>query len=101
MYHIASQGIKHFAHFVQNPAIFVSEPMSENRAAILVRLSPALKSRLLEIANREHRSLSKQVEFLLERCLRSEDFVDVATEGKSLSAHPNDRIPTVSRKRSQ
>jgi hypothetical protein len=45
--------------------------MTETRAALLVRLSPGLKSRLVEIAKRERRSLSKQVEFMLERCLDS------------------------------
>jgi len=43
--------------------------MSETRAAVLVRLSAGLKLRLAELARREHRSLSQQVEFLLERCL--------------------------------
>jgi hypothetical protein len=43
--------------------------MPNERAAILVRLSPDLKAKLRELAKRERRSLSKQVEFLLERCL--------------------------------
>ena len=34
---------------------------------MLVRVSASLKARLSEIAKRERRSLSKQVEFLLER----------------------------------
>jgi hypothetical protein len=43
--------------------------MTEAKAAILVRLSPALKAKLVELAQRERRSLSKQVELLLEHSL--------------------------------
>jgi len=43
--------------------------MSEPRVALLVRVPASLKSRLAEIAKRERRSLSKQVELLLESCL--------------------------------
>ena len=49
-----------------NPAIFLLN-MSEPRATLLVRIPVSLKSRLAEIAKRERRSLSKQVELLLER----------------------------------
>jgi predicted HicB family RNase H-like nuclease len=41
--------------------------MSEPRATLLVRVSASLKARLTEMAKRERRSLSKQVELLLER----------------------------------
>lgn len=41
--------------------------MSEPRATLLVRVSASLKARLNDIAKRERRSLSKQVELLLER----------------------------------
>lgn len=43
--------------------------MTEGKAAILVRLSPALKAKLVELAQHERRSLSKQVELLLEQSL--------------------------------
>ncbi len=43
--------------------------MSEPRATLLIRVSASLKSRLADIAKRERRSLSKQVELLLERYL--------------------------------
>ena len=43
--------------------------MSEPRATLLVRVSASLKVRLTEMAKRERRSLSKQVELLLERCV--------------------------------
>ncbi len=43
--------------------------MTEPRVALLVRVPASLKSRLAEIAKHERRSLSKQVELLLEKCL--------------------------------
>jgi hypothetical protein len=45
--------------------------MPSPRAALLVRLSPDLKAKLVELAEREKRSLSKQVELLLEQSLRA------------------------------
>ena len=46
--------------------------MTEARVALLVRVPAGLKSRLAEMAKHERRSLSKQVELLLERCLELE-----------------------------
>jgi len=46
--------------------------MPEPRVALLVRLPASLKARLTEIAKQERRSLSRQVELLLERCLEQE-----------------------------
>lgn len=46
--------------------------MTEPRVALLVRVPASLKSRLAEMAKLERRSLSKQVELLLERCLELE-----------------------------
>ena len=46
--------------------------MTEARVALLVRVPASLKSRLAELAQYERRSLSKQVELLLERCLQLE-----------------------------
>ena len=47
--------------------------MTEPRVALLVRVPLTLKSRLDEIAKQERRSLSKQVELLLEECLEFRD----------------------------
>ena len=47
--------------------------MTEPRVALLVRVPVSLKSRLDEIAKQERRSLSKQVELLLEECLEYRD----------------------------
>ena len=46
--------------------------MTEPRVALLVRVPASLKSRLAEMANHERRSVRKQVELLLERCLELE-----------------------------
>jgi len=46
--------------------------MTEPRVALLVRVPASLKSRLAEMAKQERRSVSKQVELLLERCLELE-----------------------------
>jgi hypothetical protein len=48
----------------------MSNPMSESRARVLLRIPTKLKEKLTELAEREHRSLNKQIEFLLERCIR-------------------------------
>jgi hypothetical protein len=53
--------------------------------ALLVRLSPDLKMKLAEMAKRERRSLSKQVEFLLERSLSEPKQVE-AEAGRSFNA---------------
>ena len=50
------------------------------KAAVLVRLSPTLKATLSEIAKREHRSLSQQVEFFLERCVRVQNLEENPSE---------------------
>jgi hypothetical protein len=43
--------------------------MEESRVAILIRIGPGLKARLVDLAKREHRSLNQQIEFLLEHSL--------------------------------
>jgi len=52
--------------------------MTEARVALMVRVPMSLRARLMEIAKREHRSLSAQVELMLERCIEREDY-----EGKT------------------
>jgi hypothetical protein len=53
--------------------LFLLVGMTEPRVTLLVRVSASLKLRLAEIAKRERRSLSKQVELLLERCVEIQD----------------------------
>lgn len=61
--------------------------MSEPRSTLLVRVSASLKARLTEIAKRERRSLSKQVELLLER------YVAVLDKESSSESVQKDRRP--------
>jgi hypothetical protein len=46
--------------------------MTESRVRVLLRIPAKLKETLTEFAEREHRSLNKQIEFFLERCIREE-----------------------------
>jgi hypothetical protein len=48
----------------------MSNPMSESRVRVLLRIPARLKTKLTELAEREHRSLNKQIEFFLDRCIR-------------------------------
>jgi len=43
--------------------------MPEHNAALLLRIPQGLKDRLTDLAKREHRSLNKQIEFILESFL--------------------------------
>jgi hypothetical protein len=44
--------------------------MSEQLVRLPLRIPAGLKKKLIELAEREHRSLNKQIEFLLDRCVR-------------------------------
>jgi hypothetical protein len=46
--------------------------MEKSRVAILVRIRPTLKAKLVELAESENRSLNQQIEFLLERSISRE-----------------------------
>jgi hypothetical protein len=46
--------------------------MNKERVALLLRIRSSLKTRLTELAKREHRSLNQEIEFLLERSLEDE-----------------------------
>jgi hypothetical protein len=46
--------------------------MSEERVRLLLRMPAGLKAKLVELAQRERRSLNRQIEFLLERSVREE-----------------------------
>jgi hypothetical protein len=47
-------------------------PMKEQQVRFLVRIPASLKAKLVELAQREHRSLNRQIEFLLDRFIREE-----------------------------
>jgi len=43
--------------------------MSESRVRVPLRIPTSLKTKLTELAERDHRSLNKQIEFMLERAI--------------------------------
>jgi hypothetical protein len=47
--------------------------MSEQKIRLPLRISASLKARLAVLAERENRSLNKQIEFLLDRSVRDEE----------------------------
>jgi hypothetical protein len=47
--------------------------MSESRVRLPLRIPASLKAKLGELAEREHRSLNKQIEFLLEQAIQEGD----------------------------
>ena len=49
--------------------------MSEQRVRLPLRIPASLKAKLTLLAEREHRSLNKQIEFLLDRSVRDEEKV--------------------------
>jgi len=56
--------------------------MSEPRVRLPLRIPASLKAKLSELAEREHRSLNKQIEFLLEHATQ---------EGAKEEARPSSR----------
>lgn len=46
--------------------------MEKTRVAILVRIRPTLKAKLVKLAESENRSLNQQIEFLLDRSISRE-----------------------------
>ena len=64
--------------------------MEKSRVAILVRIRPTLKVKLVELAKTENRSLNQQIEFLLERSISSET-QDSTNEGTSAKTDLNRR----------
>jgi hypothetical protein len=46
--------------------------MIEHRVPLLLRIPAGLKAKLTALAEKEHRSLNKQIEFLLERAVQEE-----------------------------
>ena len=64
--------ISHRYHAHKNPKDVVLKRMEKSRVAVLVRIRPTLKARLVDLAKSEHRSLNQQIEFLLERSISSE-----------------------------
>jgi hypothetical protein len=47
-------------------------PPVEPNARLLIRIPVSLKAKIVELAQQEHRSLNRQIEFLLDRAIRDE-----------------------------
>jgi len=47
--------------------------MEESRVAMLIRIRRTLKARLVQLAKREHRSVNREIEFLLEKVLTNQE----------------------------
>jgi hypothetical protein len=56
-----------------NCVLVISNPMSEQKIRLPLRISADLKARIAVLAEREHRSLNKQIEFLLDRSVQGEE----------------------------
>ena len=55
--------------------------MSEAIVRLPLRIPASLKAKLTELAQKEHRSLNKQIEFLLDRAVQEES--NRETEGRN------------------
>jgi hypothetical protein len=62
-------------------------PLSEQLVRLPLRIPASLKQKLLELAEREHRSLNKQIEFLLDRCIREDADSGGRESERARSAH--------------
>ena len=61
--------------------------MNEQLVRLPLRIPASLKQKLLELAEREHRSLNKQIEFLLDRCIREDADSGGRESERARSAH--------------
>jgi hypothetical protein len=56
-------------------------PMAESQVRLLIRIPGSLKAKLVDLAQKEHRSLNRQIEFLLDLSVRH--LTQTASEGLS------------------
>jgi hypothetical protein len=61
--------------------------MNEQLVRLPLRIPASLKQKLLELAEREHRSLNKQIEFLLDRCIREDTDGGTGDSERAKSVH--------------
>ena len=59
--------------------------MSEQKIRLPLRISASLKARLAILAERENRSLNKQIEFLLDRSVREEEVHETGDSNRQKS----------------
>lgn len=50
----------------------MSDTKAEERVSLLIRIPAKLKTKIAELAQRQRRSINKQIEFLLDRAIRQE-----------------------------
>lgn len=60
----------------------MSDPKAEERVSLLIRIPAKLKTKIAELAERQRRSINKQIEFLLDRAIRQETGSDLGTSIK-------------------
>jgi hypothetical protein len=57
--------------------------MNEPTVRLLLRIPASLKTKLAELAEREHRSLNRQIEFILDRALRDKTVNEASRSSRS------------------
>jgi hypothetical protein len=62
--------------------------MVEHRVPLLLRIPASLKARLTALAEKEHRSLNRQIEFLLGRAVEEEASTETAIHKASGKPKP-------------
>ena len=61
--------------------------MSEPTVRLLLRIPASLKTKLTQLAEREHRSLNRQIEFLLDRSIREKGNNEAADSSDPKGEH--------------
>jgi len=60
----------------------MSDRTPEEQARLLIRIPARLKAKIAELAQRQHRSINKQIEFLLDKSIREETTAELETSRK-------------------
>ena len=60
----------------------MSDPKTEGQVRVLIRIPARLKAKIAELAQRQRRSMNKQIEFLLDKSIREETSGELDTSGK-------------------
>ena len=75
----------------QGIVVGIANPMTESRVRLPLRIPASLRAKLAELAEREHRSLNKQIEYLLERAIQEETARDSDDEAHRKGEHKKQR----------
>jgi hypothetical protein len=60
----------------------MSDPKTEAQVRVLIRIPARLKAKIAELAQRQRRSMNKQIEFLLDKSIREETSRELDTSSK-------------------